>query len=100
MLQRAQILLDPQTKLDLEYVSSVTNQSISRLVRHILSDGLKIEKKKIKKYASGKKMSAVDTILKMADKAQKIAEKYGCDYPSDLSINHDHYLYGAPKKNA
>jgi hypothetical protein len=25
-------------------------------------------------------------------------EKQPCDLPDDLSINHDHYLYGTPKR--
>ena len=35
------------------------------------------------------------------EKLRQLAEKYEslpCDLPSDLSINHDHYLYGTPKQ--
>ena len=36
------------------------------------------------------------------DKLRELAEKFEsrpcCNLPSDLSINHDHYLYGTPKQ--
>lgn len=97
MLQRTQILLDTETKRDLEYLSEVTNRSMSDLVRQFVAEKVKVEKKRVKKQKV-KKMSGAEALLKMAEEAKKIDEKYGTDYPTDLSINHDHYLYGAPKR--
>ncbi|KKQ42116.1 MAG: hypothetical protein US60_C0023G0006 [Microgenomates group bacterium GW2011_GWC1_37_8] len=97
MLLRTQILLDEETKRDLEYLSEVKNQSISKLVRTYLSEKVRLEKKKAKRKRI-KKMSGVETLLKMAESAEKLAKKYKISGPRDLSINHDHYLYGAPKK--
>lgn len=96
MLQRTQILLDQQTKLDLESLAGMKNQSISSLVRQMLKEKLKEEKKKM--IRKKKKMTGVEVLLAMAEEAKKIAKKYGASGPRDLSINHDHYLYGAPKK--
>lgn len=45
-------------------------------------------------------------ILPRKKRGQAILERYkdfvGCikDGPTDLADNHDHYLYGAPKRNA
>lgn len=97
MLHRKQILLDSETERNLQYVAEITNQSFSRLTRSLLSKQAKIEKKKVDKKKMTK-LSGTGVLLKMAEDAKKIATKYGCDYPSDLSVNHDHYLYGAPKK--
>ena len=97
MLHRTQILLDTQTKRDLQYVSEATNQSMSKLVRKFVAEKVKIEKRKINKRKRGK-MSGVEALLKMAEAAKKIDEKYGSDYPTDVAANVDHYLYGAPKR--
>jgi hypothetical protein len=37
----------------------------------------------------------------LGEKLRQLAEEYEkqpCDLPHDLSINHDHYLYGTPKR--
>lgn len=100
MLRRKQILLDGETERDLQYITEITNQSFSKLTRSLLSKQAKIEKKKVEKVDKKKrtKLSGARVLLKMAEDAKKIAKKYGCDYPNDLSVNHDHYLYGAPKR--
>jgi hypothetical protein len=97
MLQRTQLMLDEQTKNDLLYLSMATNRSMSSLVREFVVEKVKIEKKKI---AGAKRTSTggVEILLKMAESAEKLAQKYPSKGPSDLAINHDHYLYGAPKR--
>jgi hypothetical protein len=99
MLQRTQLMLDEQTKNDLLYLSMATNRSMSSLVREFVIEKVKTEKKKV---ARGKRSPAngVEILLKMAASAERLVEKYPSKGPSDLSINHDHYLYGAPKKQA
>lgn len=96
MLIRKQILLDPGTSHELEDLSLVANQSVSELIRRLLPPQINKEKKK---YKSAKPINTAKLMLEMAKRAEKIAKKYGCSYPGDLSINHDHYLYGTPKKN-
>lgn len=93
MLQRTQLMLDEQTKNDLLYLSMATNRSMSSLVREFVVEKVKIEKKKVAK-AKRPQVNGVEILLKMAASAEKL----GLSGPRDLSINHDHYLYGAPKK--
>lgn len=95
MLQRTQIMLDDKTKADLEFLSIKKGESMSSLVRKFLKDKIKQEKKKIPKES--RKTGGAEALLKMAEEAEKIDKKYGSNYPTDLSINHDYYLYGAPK---
>ena len=49
MLQRTQLMLDIQTKQDLQYLASITNRSMSELVREFVAEKVKQEKKKLKK---------------------------------------------------
>ena len=97
MLQRTQLMLDEQTKNDLLYLSMATNRSMSSLVREFVVEKVKIEKKKVAK-AKRPQVNGVEILLKMAESAERLAKEYPSKGPSDLSINHDHYLYGAPKK--
>lgn len=99
MLTRTQILLDADTKRDLAYISQLTNESMSSLVRRFITEKVKAEKRiQTKKKRSKPTISGVEMLLKMAQSARKIEKKYGTSGPSDLSINHDHYLYDAPKR--
>jgi len=95
MLVRTQIMLDDKTKRDLEYLSEVKNQSMSSLVRKFVAEKVKMEKKRVKKV---KVMDGATALLLMSKEAERIEKKYPSYGPTDLSINHDHYLYGAPKK--
>ncbi len=87
-------MLDEQIKYDLEYISQITNESMSAITRRLLADKIKVEKKKYKRL---KKINGAQLLLKLAKEAEKIDKKYGYDGPTDLSINHDYYLYGLPK---
>lgn len=95
MLQRTQLMLDDQLKRDLLWLSQMKNQSMSQLVRTYVVDRVKKEKKTLRRR---KTMSGAEALLKMAEAAEQIDEKYGYSGPTDVSINHDHYLYGAPKR--
>lgn len=98
-LVRSQILLDAETKQDLVYLSEITNESISSLVRRFVAGKVKAEKRvQTRRRIKSKKMSGAQALLKMAEAAEKIEKKYGTSGPTDGSINHDYYLYGAPKK--
>lgn len=95
MLQRTQLLLDREIRQELSLLSQITDKSVSQIVREFLRDKIQEEKKKIRKI---KRLNPVATLLKMAKKAEEIDKKYGYSGPTDWSINHDHYLYGTPKK--
>lgn len=94
MLQRTQIMLDHQTKQDLLELALLTDQSMSELVRRFVVYGVQEEKKKPRK----KRVNPVKGLLALAQKAEEIDALYGDDGPTDWSVNHDHYLYGLPKK--
>lgn len=99
MYTRTQILLDPQTKADLAYISEMKNVSMSSLVRRFVAEKVKAEKLiQIKKSRKKPKMSGAEVLLKMSQAALEIEKKYGTTGPIDGALNHDHYLYGAPKK--
>lgn len=95
MLIRTQLMLDDQLKRDLLMLSEAKNQSMSQLVRTYVVEKVNAEKKKIRRR---KTMSGAEALLKMAEAAEKIDKKYGYSGPTDWSVNHDHYLYGAQKK--
>jgi hypothetical protein len=42
--------------------------------------------------------SANATIWESLIKLGREVESLPCDLPDDLALNHDHYLYGAPKR--
>lgn len=100
MYTRTQILLDPQTKADLAFISEMTNESMSSLVRRFVAEKVKVEKRfQTRKKIKTKKVSGIQSLLDLAKKAGQLDKKYGSEEdPTDGSINLDHYLYGAPKK--
>ena len=95
MLIRTQLMLDDQLKRDLLMLAEIKNQSMSQLVRTYVVDRVRKEKRTLRRR---KTMSGGEALLKMAEAAEKIDKKYGFSGPTDWSVNHDHYLYGAPKK--
>jgi|SRR3989304_9081791 len=95
MLQRTQLMIDEQTKQDLEFLARSRGKPVSKLVREYLKDRILKEKKK---YAPRAGAGATATLTKMAEAAKKLEERYGQSRPTDVSSNIDHYLYGAPKK--
>lgn len=95
MLQRTQLMIDEQTKQDLEFLARARGKSVSKLVREYLRDRILKEKKKnIPEAGTG----ATVALTGMAETAKIIEKKLGSSGPKDASINIDHYLYGAPKK--
>lgn len=90
-------MIDSETKEDLLFLSRETNRSMSELVRAFVKEKVKMEKRRVIKKRK-KTMSAAEALLDLAKKAEEIDRKYGYSGPTDGAINHDHYLYGAPKK--
>src|SRR3989338_174325 len=98
MLQRVQLIFDEQLRQDLLVISEETNQSMSQLVRRWLGERIALEKKKLKKRKKKQYSNIAEALLVLANKAEALDRKYGYEGPTDGAINHDHYLYGAPKK--
>lgn len=62
-----------------------------------LPDFPKVGKRGVKRIK--RKINPAFELLKLAKEAEEIDRKYGKSTgPADWSINHDYYLYGAPKK--
>jgi hypothetical protein len=82
---RTQMYLEDQTHRDLIRLAEQENRSMAEVMRDILKEGLQ-KRKTIDR--SGKK-----ALLKLLE----ISVEAGGDDPY-VSDNHDHYLYGSPKK--
>ncbi len=80
---RTQIYLDEDIHKDLTFLARREKESMAKLARDILKEGIQRRKKLDK---SGKEV--LKKLLAMKIKGG----------PSDLSSNLDHYLYGGPKK--
>ena len=91
-------MLDEETKNDLLYLSQVTNKSMSELVRSFVAEKVQKEKKKMHKRSRSKKINAISELLELAKQMEVLERKRKDDYPTDVSFNIDHYLYGAPKR--
>ena len=88
MLQRTQLLLDKETKHDLIILSQLKNQTLSQLLRNLLTKKIPTEKKKHHQ----KSIDGVKIMLQMAESTKR----HHLKGPKDLSKNHDYYLYGYP----
>lgn len=88
MMQRIQMIIDDQTRLQIVSWAREEGRSFSSVTREWLAEKLE-EKKKIKK--TSKKISAVESMQMMVKAAKKLA-KYD-NGPSDLSQNYDKYIY-------
>ncbi|MBI5358126.1 hypothetical protein HZB69_00645 [Candidatus Amesbacteria bacterium] len=88
MMQRIQMIIDGQTRLELATWAREEGRSFSNLAREWLAEKL-IEKKRIKK--TSKKMSALESMHMMVKAASKFA-KYDKG-PKNLSRNYDKYIY-------
>lgn len=88
-------MLDDQLKQDLLELAELTNRSMSDLVREFVAERVEENKKRVKR---SKKMSGAEALLELAKRAEEIDKEYGYSGPTDWSVNHDHYLYGLPKK--
>ncbi len=79
MLQRVQLLLDQKTKQELDQIAAFSGQSVSSVVRDMLSKQLAHEKTK------KKKLTGVEFLRFLADNAVKGPgdceyDKYAYDY--------------------
>lgn len=88
-------MIDEKTKQDLEFLARAKGKSVSKLVREYIKNRILKEKKK---YTPQVGRRAAAALVGMVESAKKLEKKYGSSGPRDVSINIDHYLYGASKK--
>lgn len=92
MLQRSQVLLEDLQLRQLNLLSRLKNVSISQLVRNYVGQGLKVDDP----IVGTKDFNPVDILIKAAKRAKQLKQSHG---PTDLALNHDHYLYGGKRKD-
>jgi len=68
---------------------------------HTIPDGTEVEVRPVKRRKpTGKKAKPTKPKARLRSLAERFANVVGkaTGLPADASINHDHYLYGTPKK--
>ena len=82
-MKRKQLYLDEETERALKRLAARTGRSEASHVREAL-----------RSYVEGAERSVEDPLLRL------IGLVDDPDGPTDVAVNHDHYLYGAPKERA
>ncbi|MDO8658862.1 MAG: hypothetical protein Q7K55_09035 [Candidatus Levybacteria bacterium] len=85
-MQRTHIYLPEEINREIGYIAKQQRKTKAQVVREVLSHGIEEMKPR--------KSSSTEALLKMA----KEAKKFTGTGPKDLSINHDHYTWGGPKR--
>lgn len=81
------------------YIPDELNEKISRAAIAQKKSKAEVIRKALEKGISEVepgKNAGVEALLKLAE----LAQKYNIKGPKDLSVNHDYYLWGFPKKNS
>jgi len=87
-MTRTQVYLDDSAYVQIQILAQQMKVPAASLIRKYVSTGIKIDLKK--------RGSAREALLNLAKQAKLYKGKKG---PSDLSINHDYYLYGGERRN-
>ena len=85
-MQRTHIYLPEEINREIGYMAKQQRKTKAQVVREVLTHGIKAMKPI--------KSSSAEALLKMT----KEAKKFTGTGPRDLSINHDHYTWGGPKR--
>ena len=86
-MQRTHIYLPNELNTEIEFIAKLNRKSKAEVVREVLQQGLK--------KLRPQKSSSAKALLEMAREAKKFVGTG----PKDLSINHDYYTWGGPKRN-
>ena len=86
-MQRTHIYLPEELNREIDYIAKLQGKTKAEITRKVLEEGLKTIKPK--------QSSSTEALLKIVREAKKIKGKA----PRDLSINHDHYTWGGPKRD-
>lgn len=70
------------------HAAKVQKKAKAEVIRQALREGLEVIEKQ--------KVGGAEALLKIAE----LAKKYKVKGPRDLSVNHDYYLWGLPKKDS
>ena len=86
-MQRTHIYLPEEINREIGYLAKLQGTTKAEITRKVIEVGLKTIKPK--------KFSSTEALLKIIKEAKKIKGTA----PRDLSINHDHYTWGGPKRD-
>lgn len=86
-MQRTHIYLPEGLNREIDYIAKLQRKSKAEITRKVLEEGLKTIK--------SNKFSSTKALLKIVREAKKIKGTA----PRDLSINHDYYTWGGPKRD-
>lgn len=86
-MQRTHIYLPEELNREIDHIAKIEGKTKAEITRKVLEEGLKVIKPK--------RSSSTETLLKITQEAKKFKDTA----PRDLSINHDHYTWGGPKKD-
>ena len=86
-MQRTHIYLPEQLNREIDNTAKIQKKSKSEVIRTALEHGLKAIRPR--------RSSSTKALLEMV----KEAKKFSGTGPKDLSINHDHYTWGGPKRD-
>jgi ribosomal protein S16 len=91
---RTQVYLPESQKRRLKRRAIQKGVTFSETVRELIDKSFELEKEKEKEKATegSKSKNGAELLLEIA----RDAEKYGFSGPTDGSVNHDKYIYGAP----
>jgi len=86
-MQRTHIYLPDDLNTEIELNAKFQRKSKAEIIREALEQGIKIIRPR--------RSSSAKALLEMMEEAKKFTGTG----PKDLSINHDHYTWGGPKKD-
>lgn len=86
-MQRTHIYLPEELNREIGYIARLEGKTKAEITRKVLEEGLKTIKPP--------KPSSTKALLKIVREAKKIKGTA----PRDLSVNHDYYTWGGPKRD-
>lgn len=86
-MQRTHVYLPDKLNIEIGWTAKTQRKSKAEVIRTALEQGL-IE-------MNGQKSNSAKTLLEMA----RQAKQFKGSGPKDLSINHDHYIWGGAKRD-
>lgn len=86
-MQRTHIYLPEELNTEIEFTAKTQRKSKAEVIRAALEHGIKVIRPR--------RSNSAKVLLEIAKEAKKLNIKG----PKDLSINHDHYTWGGPKRD-
>ncbi len=86
-MQRTHVYLPDELITEIEFTAKIQHKKKAEVIRTALEQGIKAIRPR--------RSSSTKALLEIAKEAKKFAG-HG---PKDLSINHDHYTWGGPKRD-